>query len=89
MFVSGHSTIEFPTFLNVLAKIVKDTDPETELTEAFKVPGFVDLLNGISSLFALCMCIAQVHVQCLPSFKTSRSRVRSDLLRQSNMPDML
>jgi len=88
MFVSGHSTIEFPTFLNVLAKIVKDTDPETELTEAFKVPGFIDLLNGISSLFTLCMCIAQV--QCVPSFKTSRSRrVRSDLLRQSNMPDML
>ena len=30
-------TIEFPDFLNLLAKIVRDTDPETELTEAFKV----------------------------------------------------
>ncbi|KAL4239136.1 hypothetical protein ACF0H5_003838 [Mactra antiquata] len=33
----GHTTIEFPEFLSVLAKIIKDTDPETELTEAFKI----------------------------------------------------
>ena len=30
-------SIEFPEFLSILAKIIKDTDPETELTEAFKV----------------------------------------------------
>ncbi|XP_045186893.1 neo-calmodulin-like [Mercenaria mercenaria] len=35
--VEGHMTIEFPEFLSILAKIIKDTDPETELTEAFKV----------------------------------------------------
>lgn len=33
----GHATIEFPEYLNILAKTIKDTDPETELTEAFKV----------------------------------------------------
>ncbi|XP_052767257.1 neo-calmodulin-like [Mya arenaria] len=35
--VEGHATVEFPAFLNILAKIIKDTDPETELTEAFKL----------------------------------------------------
>ncbi|XP_060592824.1 neo-calmodulin-like [Ruditapes philippinarum] len=35
--VEGHMTIEFPEFLSILAKIIKDTDPETELTEAFKI----------------------------------------------------
>ncbi|WAR19917.1 CALM-like protein [Mya arenaria] len=35
--LEGHATVEFPAFLNILAKIIKDTDPETELTEAFKL----------------------------------------------------
>ncbi|KAH3853235.1 calmodulin-A-like [Dreissena polymorpha] len=37
MEVEGHTTIEFPQFLNILSKLIKDTDPETELTEAFKI----------------------------------------------------
>lgn len=35
--VEGHTAIEFPEFLSILAKIIKDTDPETELMEAFKI----------------------------------------------------
>ena len=41
--------MEFPEFLSLLARIVKETDPETELREAFEVviSSYYDLpLNG-------------------------------------------
>lgn len=33
----GSGTIEFPEFLKLMAKKMKDTDAEEELVEAFKV----------------------------------------------------
>ena len=35
--VDGNGTIDFPEFLNLMAKKMKDTDSEQELQEAFKV----------------------------------------------------
>ena len=37
MFRPGLKVVEFPAFVNILAKIIKDMDAEMELTEAFKV----------------------------------------------------
>ena len=34
---SGTGKIEFAEFCGILARVIKDSDPETELTEAFKV----------------------------------------------------
>ncbi|KAL5561846.1 hypothetical protein UlMin_031593 [Ulmus minor] len=35
--VDGNGTIEFPEFLNLMARKMKDTDSEEELKEAFRV----------------------------------------------------
>ena len=36
----GNGTIDFPEFLSLMARKMKDTDTEEELVEAFKVRGF-------------------------------------------------
>ena len=46
MFRPGLKVVEFPAFVNILAKIIKDMDAEMELTEAFKVGSTVKNLNS-------------------------------------------
>ncbi|PSR86743.1 Calmodulin-1 like [Actinidia chinensis var. chinensis] len=43
----GNGTIDFPEFLNLMARKIKDTDSEEELKEAFRV--FDKDLNGFIS----------------------------------------
>lgn len=37
LFLSGNGTIDFPEFLTMMARKMKDTDSEEEIREAFRV----------------------------------------------------
>lgn len=37
MFLQGNGTIDFPEFLTMMARKMKDTDSEEEIREAFRV----------------------------------------------------
>ena len=50
-FFSGNGTIDFPEFLTMMARKMKDTDTEEELREAFKV--FDKDGNGLISAIEL------------------------------------
>jgi Ca2+-binding EF-hand superfamily protein len=53
LFKNFSGTIDFPEFLSLMARKMKDTDTEEELIEAFKVRGYkiiVILGRGITYL---------------------------------------
>lgn len=45
-FLSGNGTIDFPEFLTMMARKMKDTDSEEEIREAFRVFDKVCLNNS-------------------------------------------
>lgn len=46
---AGNGTIDFPEFLTMMARKMKDTDSEEEIREAFRVFDKVNLLYGVGS----------------------------------------
>lgn len=46
LFLSGNGTIDFPEFLTMMARKMKDTDSEEEIREAFRVFDKVSAENG-------------------------------------------
>lgn len=53
LFSSGNGTIDFPEFLTMMARKMKDTDSEEEIREAFRV---FDKVNASSC--------SSVHMHC-------------------------
>jgi len=51
----GNGTIDFPEFLTLMARKMKDTDQEDELREAFRVVSF-----NTTCLDRICMCMVRV-----------------------------
>ena len=47
----GNGTIDFPEFLTMMARKMKDTDSEEEIMEAFKVS--IRLCDGFDRLFSI------------------------------------
>lgn len=46
---AGNGTIDFPEFLTMMARKMKDTDSEEEIREAFRVFDKVNLLYAVGS----------------------------------------
>lgn len=44
---SGNGTIDFPEFLTMMARKMKDTDSEEEIREAFRVFDKVSMYHGL------------------------------------------
>lgn len=51
---SGNGTIDFPEFLTMMARKMKDTDSEEEIREAFRV---------FDKVKASCLCVATIPFQ--------------------------
>ena len=49
----GNGTIDFPEFLTMMARKMKDTDSEEEIREAFRYT----LLNGFTVSYPVFQCI--------------------------------
>ena len=49
----GNGTIDFPEFLTMMARKMKDTDSEEEIREAFRYT----LLNGFTVSYLVFQCI--------------------------------
>ena len=60
---SGTGKIEFAEFCGILARVIKDSDPETELTEAFKVRRTCKRLLGQDYVlfYLICMVATASH----------------------------
>lgn len=55
-FVQGNGTIDFPEFLTMMARKMKDTDSEEEIREAFRVFDKVNLSHN--NILAFRKCVA-------------------------------
>lgn len=58
---SGNGTIDFPEFLTMMARKMKDTDSEEEIREAFRVFDKVRLNTSA--------CLSTVHMTCVSDAK--------------------
>lgn len=56
---SGNGTIDFPEFLTMMARKMKDTDSEEEIREAFRV---FDKVNAVCIPAHTGICIAVFHI---------------------------
>lgn len=56
LFHSGNGTIDFPEFLTMMARKMKDTDSEEEIREAFRVFDKVENVFTYSSPFKCLFC---------------------------------
>lgn len=53
----GNGTIDFPEFLTMMARKMKDTDSEEEIREAFRVFDKVGLSVYVCVLFVCVFCL--------------------------------
>lgn len=65
----GNGTIDFPEFLTLMARKMKDTDSEEEILEAFKVWTDAKALYFALSVFVSCPCLP--FRACHSTFPTS------------------
>ena len=56
----GNGTIDFPEFLTMMAKKMKDTDTEEEIREAFRSPRFLFWSIQTNSLFTNNKCFPAI-----------------------------